>query len=180
MMNDGGRKGSRRGAVDAGAVMALAKRVGELVCGALGEDVITIALYGSAARRMARPGSDLDILVVLHDPPRSYSKRTRQLLPLLERIRESEEYLALEASGTALEPGFLVLSQDEARAHPPIFLDLAWEAVILHDPAGFLEREMEAVRARMSVLGSVRRRLPDGGWYWVLKPDQQPGEIVTL
>lgn len=173
-------EGAKLRTPDAEGAMALARRVSELVCRALGEEVVAVALYGSAARETARPGSDLDILVVLRDPPRSYSKRTRKLLPLLEQIRESKEYLALEASGSPLEPGFLVLSQDEAGAHPPIFLDLAHEAVILHDPSRFLEKELEAVRERMRALGSVRHHLPGGGWYWVLKPDQQPGEIVAL
>jgi hypothetical protein len=73
-----------------------------------------------------------------------------------------------------------VLSLDETREHPPIFLDMTEEAVILYDPAEQLKRELQAVRERMSSWGSVKRLLPDGGWYWVLKPDQQPGEIIEL
>lgn len=161
-------------------ILALAERVAREVCATLSDQVEALALFGSAARGTARRGSDLDILVVLRDPPRSYSKRTRWVLPVLERIRESREYQELEASGSPLEPSFVVLSLDEARAHPPIFLDMTEEAVILYDPAEQLKRELQAVRERMSSWGSVKRLLPDGGWYWVLKPDQRPGEIIEL
>jgi hypothetical protein len=32
----------------------------------------------------------------------------------------------------------------------------------------------------MAELGSRRIELPDGGWYWDLKPDWRPGEVVDL
>ena len=53
--------------------------------------------------------------------------------------------------------------------------------MILYDPASVLERELDAaVRRRMAELGSTRVELPDGSWYWDLKPDWRPGEVVDL
>jgi hypothetical protein len=52
--------------------------------------------------------------------------------------------------------------------------------VILHDPESVLARELEAVRGRMAELGSRRVEMPDGTWYWDLKPDWRPGEVVDL
>lgn len=51
---------------------------------------------------------------------------------------------------------------------------------MLHDPDGILARELEAIRQRLRELGSRRIELPDGSWYWDLKPDWRPGEIVEL
>jgi hypothetical protein len=59
-------------------------------------------------------------------------------------------------------------------------LDIAHHGVVLHDPESILERELVAVRRRMAELGSRRIELPDGGWYWDLKPDWRPGEVVDL
>ena len=39
---------------------------------------------------------------------------------------------------------------------------------------------LERLRARLEELGSRRIELDDGTWYWDLKPDLRPGEVVTL
>ena len=54
------------------------------------------------------------------------------------------------------------------------------EATILYDPGGQLQKELTVVRERLSALGSRKKYLPDGNWYWVLKPDLQPGEVIEL
>jgi len=161
-------------------VMALARRVSAVLRRALGEELAAVALFGSAARGADRPGSDLDLLVILKDAPQSYAKRTRRLLPLLDEVRETREYHELEVRGRPLEPSFLILSSEEAKAHPPIFLDMVEEATILYDPTGQLQKELEIIRDRLSLLGSRKSYLPDGSWYWVLKPDLKPGEVIEL
>lgn len=52
--------------------------------------------------------------------------------------------------------------------------------VILFDPRGVLRRKLQSIRSRLRELGSRRIELADGSWYWDLKPDMRPGEIVTL
>jgi len=52
--------------------------------------------------------------------------------------------------------------------------------VVLYEPESILERELDAVRRRMAELSSRRIELPDGSWYWDLKPDWRPGEVVDL
>ena len=51
--------------------------------------------------------------------------------------------------------------------------------MILHDPEGLLDKDLEAVR-RLRELGSRRIERADGSWYWDLKPDWRPGEIIEL
>lgn len=62
--------------------MALAKKVSAVLQRAFGEELTAVALFGSAARGTDRPGSDLDILVVLQNPSQGYANRTRRLVPL--------------------------------------------------------------------------------------------------
>jgi hypothetical protein len=64
--------------------------------------------------------------------------------------------------------------------HPWILLDITHHGVILYDPGGVLARELDAVRRRLRHLGSRRVELPDGSWYWDLKPDWRPGDVVEL
>ena len=52
--------------------------------------------------------------------------------------------------------------------------------MVLYDPESVLARQLDAVRRHMAELGSRRIELPDGSWYWDLKPDWQPGEVVDL
>lgn len=161
-------------------VLGFCRDAAHVLTEALGTQLVSAALFGSAARNALRKGSDVDFLVVLDDPPRSYGKRVSLVLPLMQKLRETNGYRKLEDLALDLEPSFLVLSRDEAEQHPPIFLDMVDDAVILIDKEDFLQRELEKVRARLKELGSVKKRLPDGSWYWVLKPDLKPGEVIRI
>ena len=53
------------------------------------------------------------------------------------------------------------------------------EVLILHDPAGMLQDYLDRLSAQLHALGA--RRIPKGGgYYWLLKPDLEPGEDFTL
>ncbi len=71
-------------------------------------------------------------------------------------------------------------SAQKLATHPWILLDIADHGLILFDPEGILARESEAVRQRLKELASERIQRPDGSWYWELKPDWRPGELITL
>lgn len=161
-------------------VIGFCRDAARVLAEAFGSSLVSAALFGSAARNALRKGSDVDFLVVLDSPPRSYGKRVGLVLPLMQKLRETDGYRRLEALDLDLEPSFLVLSRDEAEQHPPIFLDMVDDAVLLIDREDFLRRELEKVRARLKELGSVKKRLPDGSWYWLLKPDLKPGEVIRI
>ena len=155
---------------------ALADRVVTEYRAALGDDLVAIALFGSVARGQARPDSDLDLYVVtrlpiLGDP---------RLRATWERIDASPEYQTLVAAGYRPTPSPVLHTVDELRCHSWILLDITHHGIVLYDPVGVLERELNAVRRRMAELGSRRVELADGSWYWDLKPDWRPGEVVDL
>jgi predicted nucleotidyltransferase len=143
----------------------------------LGADLVALALFGSVARDEAGPASDLDLYVVVHTRPASlFDPRFAWTL----RLRETPEYQVLAAQGYRPEPMPVIHTVEELRAHPWILLDIADHGVILHDPKGVLAEELDAVRDRLSELGARRVTLPDGHWYWDLKPDWRPGDVIEL
>lgn len=81
-------------------------------------------------------------------------------------------------AGTGLAP--LVTSPEAIEAGPLILLDLTEDAVILHDPTGFLARRLDRLRQRLRELGARRVWLDGDRWYWDLKPDYRPGEVFDL
>jgi predicted nucleotidyltransferase len=160
-------------------VLEFARRAAEVLRRHYGGRLVAVCLFGSAARRALRPGSDIDLLVVLEDAPRSYHKRVKELWPAVEEIRGSAEMCRLDELGLHLEPSFLLLTRAEVVGHPPLLIPIAEEGVILADRDGFLAAELAAVRERLAGLGAVKKATPHGP-YWVLKPDLRPGEVIEI
>jgi len=80
----------------------------------------------------------------------------------------------------AVEWNLVVKSPDEATYRSPLYLDMVEDAVIVVDRGRFFENVLAGMRARMRELGSRRVHLPDGSWYWDLKPDFRWGEVVEI
>lgn len=139
----------------------------------LGEDLVSLVLFGSVARGTARLDSDLDILVVARGFPRSLRDRRRPLLDLWQAVRSQQGLIPVEWNLVTKTP-------EEARGHSPIYLDMVEDAVLLYDQDDFFAAVLSEMKARMQELGSRRVVLPDGSWYWDLKPDFRFGEIVEL
>ena len=72
----------------------------------------------------------------------------------------------------------VILDVEEARRRRPIYLDMVMDAVIVYDREGFFEGVLKGLAERLEALGAERRlgRL----WYWVLKRDYRPGEVIEL
>lgn len=140
---------------------------------ALGPRLVSMVLFGSVARGTARPTSDIDLIIVARDQPRSLTERARPLRHLWEQVRRAQQLAAVEWN-------LIVKTPEEARHHSPLYLDLVEEGIMLVDGDGFFQAILEAMRRRMHELGSRRVTLPDGSWYWDLKPGFRFGEVVTL
>ena len=141
--------------------------------------ITKMSLFGSALRGELMPESDIDILVVLKSLPKSYHKRTKLILPFLEKIRESNEYISIERLNLNIEPSFLILSSNEIKKHPPILIDISQEGVILFDKNNFLKIQLEDIKERLRKSGAVKKHVPEG-YYWVLKPGIKAGEVFEL
>jgi hypothetical protein len=160
-------------------IRRLALKITSIIEKRLKEDLVSICLFGSAARGKVRRGSDIDLLVVLKNAPTSYHKRIKIILPFLEEIRETKEYHKLEEKDLYLEPSFLLLADEEVKAHPPVLIDISYEGLILYDRGNFLKNHLVDIKERLNKLGARRKNTPEGH-YWLLKPDLKAGELFEI
>jgi hypothetical protein len=142
-----------------------------------GEDVIlSFAVFGSVARGEARPNSDIDILIVHKEV--SFNP-TGRFVDILFELKRGEEYRRLKERGLDPDPYPIFMTARELWENPHILLDLLDEGIILYD-TGLLKERLGALRRRLAELGSKKVVLENGKWYWDLKPDWKPGEVIEL
>lgn len=142
-----------------------------------GARLVSVAVFGSVARRTQREDSDIDFLVVASNLPRGRTARVEEFLPV---ERHLAPWLAAPRAGllpVSLSPVFK--TPEEVEAGSPLFIDMVEDARLLYDRGGFLVDRLDRLRQRMAALGS-RRVWRGNGWYWILKPDLKPGETITL
>ncbi len=145
----------------------------------LGDQIVSIVLYGSVARGEAGPESDIDLLLVLEEASPIYWQRLQPLIPILRQLRRRSCWKDLEARGLFPSLSVLVFSREEAEQNRFLYLDMIEEARILVDRGEFFQNRLHALRRRLRELGA-RKVHRDGSWYWDLKPDLKPGEVITL
>lgn len=142
-----------------------------------GDRLVSVVLFGSAARETQRFDSDIDVLIVAKDLPRGRMKRVREFDAI---ERELEPFLQdLAAMGIQTYLSAIIKSPEEAEVGSPLFLDMVEDANILYDKDGFFSRRLERLRKRLKELGS-KRIWKGNAWYWVLKPDYKPGDVIEL
>ncbi len=164
--------------VDAQHVLRrLAERYAQLVRSALGDRLVSVVLFGSAARGDASATSDIDLLIVAADLPAGQFARKR-LLAAADATFECE-LEAAAAAGVDTRLARIVRTPQEAARVIPLYLDLTEDAVLLHDRDGFFAGVLDRVRTSLRRLGS--RRIRTGNtWYWDLKPDFKPGDAIEI
>jgi hypothetical protein len=145
------------------------------------DQIIAVVLYGSVARGEAEPTSDLDLILIIEDPPSPYEKSTKRfILKVEDRLKDGEEFQGLVKNGLYPDLRPIILSRSEASINRYIFLDLIDDAIILLDKNNFFKERLEALKRRLKELGSEKVESKDGGWYWILKPDLKFGEVFEL
>lgn len=155
----------------------LADRYAELVQSSLGERLVSVALFGSVARGDASVSSDIDLLIIAEDLPTGQFARKR-LLAAADAAFEAD-LLAAERAGIETRLARILRTPREAARIIPLYLDLTEEARLLYDRDGFLAGVLDRVRASLRRLGS--RRIWQGkSWYWDLKPDFKPGDVIEI
>jgi predicted nucleotidyltransferase len=141
--------------------------------------LVSICFFGSAARGEASLESDIDVLIVAEDLPRDLGLRVRDTNSIHESVKKGQAYRRLRSEGRSAFISDIYLSPEEARSHPPILLDIVDHGVIVYDRGGFLAAVLEDIRRKLNELGA-RKVVAKKGYYWVLKPDAKPTEVVEI
>lgn len=141
--------------------------------------LVSVCFFGSVVRGEATPESDIDVLVVAEKLPRDVGFRTRETNFIHKRLRRSEAYRKLRSQGMSAFLSDILLTPDEVRAHPPILLDMTDEAALVYDKDDFLQSVLESIRRRLKELGA-KKVTAKKGYYWILKPNAEPTEVVEI
>lgn len=144
----------------------------------LGQDLVSVVLYGSWARGTATADSDIDLLIVAERLPagrwdrQELAVRARRLTaPLVDEVFEAIHWYAY--------PSILLKTRREADGFQRLYLDMVGEARVMVDADAFFGNVLGRVRDRMKELGS-KKVMVGNQWYWILKPDIRPGEEFEL
>jgi len=138
--------------------------------------ILSFALFGSVARGEARPDSDIDILIVHKQVDFNPIGR---FVKVFFELKDEAEYKRLKKSGLNPYPSPIFMSEQALWEQPLILLDIVHHGLILYD-TGILRKRLDVLKKRLSELGSKRVVLENGKWYWNLKPDWKPGEVIQL
>lgn len=153
--------------------LELAHRFVELVEKHLGDRLISAVLFGSVAIGRERPESDVDMLLVVKDPPRGRFARGEMLEPVHEE---------LDRLIPPLKQPFvscMIKTPEEADHLSPLYFDMIDRKVVLKDQDGFFAGVLAEVDRRLKKLGAKRKKFEDIE-YWDLKPDYVPGEVFEI
>lgn len=142
-----------------------------------GDRLISLAVFGSVGRRLPRPDSDLDLLIVATGLPDGRMRRSADFQAVEDVFAPRLAEAARQGVFTSLSPVFK--SPDEAASGPLLMLDMTDDARLLVDRDGFLAGVLDALRDRLRQLGA-RRIWRGNAWFWDLKPDYRPGEEFEL
>jgi predicted nucleotidyltransferase len=159
-------------------VRPLLDRLLDLLRARLGEQLLAVALYGSLARGQGRPTSDMDLLIVYRGDRMAVFDQFMDML--LYDLVDTLEWMELRREGLKPDPYPVFFNEAELADTPWLLLDIQDHGIILYDPHAILQRKFESLRRRLTELGSRKVVLQDGSWYWDLKPDWKPGEVIEL
>ncbi len=107
-----------------------------------GENLVTLAIYGSFARGEPNVNSDLDILIIL-ERKSGIPQEIRRFQENIESDVEKELQELYEKYGINMELSPLILSKEGARYFNPLYLDMLDSVVILFDRDDFFKKILE-------------------------------------
>jgi predicted nucleotidyltransferase len=143
-----------------------------------GGRLVSLVVFGSVGRETQRFDSDLDLLVIAEGLPKGRMKRVGEFEAVEGKLAPFLKSLELN-HGINTYISTVIKSPEEAWKGSPLFLDMVEDARILFDRNDFFRKVLERLRQRLAELGS-KRIWRGNAWYWDLKPDYQPGDIIEL
>jgi len=135
----------------------------------LGENLVSVVVFGSVARGTFKEHSDVDLLVVSENFPKRMVDRIDLFVDKTFEI--SMKY--------GVNISIIPLKINEAQSTQPIYLDMVYEGIILHDKNKFMEKKLIDLRKKLEKMGA--KRLPyKQGYLWKLKKKIEVGEVIKI
>ena len=141
------------------------------------DKLISVVLYGSIARGDNRKDSDIDLLLVIKDLPKTITERVI-LFDKVER-KLDDDIMRLMDKGYYVTFSPILKTPKEAMRFSLIYMDMTEDAIILYDRNGFFRKVLEKTKKRLKELGFERVWLSKKSWYW-RKRDYKFGEIIDF
>jgi len=141
-----------------------------------GEDLISLAIYGSVARGDNKRDSDIDLFIVVKNLPPTTIERIR-IFDSLELLLE-EDIKEMFSKGYYVSFSPIMKTPEEAMRFSPLYMDMTEDAVLIYDKEDFLQNLLQRIRKKLNELGYERIWLGKK-WYW-RKKDFKFGEVVEF
>ena len=142
-----------------------------------GDNLLSVAVYGSVGRGVPRPDSDVDLLIVAKGLADRHFLRLRDFSAVEEALAPRLDAAAAAGLHPDLSP--VLMTPSELERGSMLLLDMTDDARLLLDADGCLALALDRLRDRLRELGSKRVWLGNA-WYWDLKPDYKPGDVFDL
>jgi Nucleotidyltransferase domain. len=139
--------------------------------------LVSVVLYGSVARGDNRNDSDIDLLLVIEDLPKTITER----VILFDRVERKldDDIMRLMDEGYYVTFSPILKTPEEAVRFSPIYMDITEDAIILYDRNDFFRKVLEKTEKRLKELGFERVWLSEKSWYW-RKRDYKLGEVIDF
>ena len=156
---------------------SLLERLVKLLEDKFGDRLVSVVLYGSVARGDNRKDSDVDLLVVIKDLPKSVTERQELFMEVEKELDDYVERLMDEGYYITLSP--VLKTPEEASRFSPLYMDMTEDAIILFDRDDFFRNVLERVKKRLEELGFERVWISKKAWYW-RKRNYKFGEVIQF
>jgi len=144
----------------------------------IGENLVSVVLYGSYARGQGGSESDVDVLIIADGLAPSSIERQAFFTRILNKV-EAPLRQTLSQTGWFPYISAILKTPQEADCISRIYFDMIDEAKIIFDKGDFFKSVLQRVKKRLEELGAKRVQVGKM-WYWDLKPDYRPGEIFEI
>lgn len=135
----------------------------------LRENLVSIVVFGSVARGTFKEQSDIDLLVISEKFPKKIADR-------IDLFVDKTFEISMEHG---VNISVIPLKIVEAQSTQPIYLDMAYEGIILYDKNNFMEKKLIELRKKLEKMGT--KRIPyKRGYFWKLKREIEVGEVIKI
>ena len=110
------------------------------------DDLISVVVFGSAARGEAGVNDDIDVLIVTE----KFEKvgRDEVIDSIEENLKMSEDYFDLVENNLATNINSLCLTQSEIENNPSLIKDVIQDGFMIYDVNDFMEEKLEQMRKK--------------------------------